>query len=246
MNAAWHAKHPMPRPATISQRVAWHRAHKKHCNCRPIPGPLVALVNAAERRVREKQEAADIRELLTGGDRRSIAQGTRAQELVERDPALVDRLVELTSDTDWLVRQRALDILEKLAHDHPAWVEPYKRVFLGPLADSEQWEILLQIVRALPLFRWTSAQRKRVEEILMRNVSHPQTFVRAWALDSLARLAESNPSLEPLVARSLDEFEESSSKALQARARKIRERREARAAPASVTRSSRRRSSKQP
>ena len=35
------------------------------------------------------------------------------------------------------------------------------------------------------LFRWTPAQSKRVEAILLENVRFPQTFVRAWALERL-------------------------------------------------------------
>ena len=226
MNATWHAKHPMPKRASLRQRIAWHRAHAKHCGCRPIPPPLVSLVNTVERRVRERQEPG-LRELLSGGDRRSIAHGERVRARVERDPALIPQLVALTKADDWLVRQRALDILEKLAHDHPTWIEPHKKVFIGPLADSEQWEIRLQIVRALPLFRWRGAQRRRAEDILLENVTFPQTFVRAWALDGLATFAETNPELQPEVKRRLAQFERSSSKALQARARKIRERRDA-------------------
>ena len=144
--------------------------------------------------------------------------------MVERDPALVGELVALTADEDWLVTQRALDLLEKLAHDHPDWVEPHKRIFIGPLANSDKWEIRLQIVRALPLFRWSSSQVKRVERILHDGVSFPQTFVRAWALDGLATLAQAKATLMPAVRRYLRQFEQSSSKALQARARNIRKR----------------------
>jgi hypothetical protein len=64
----------------------------------------------------------------------------------------------------------------------------------------------------------------RVEEILIANVSYPQTFVRAWALDGLATLAERRPTLRPIVQRHLRKFEASSSKALLARARHIRAR----------------------
>lgn len=63
-------------------------------------------------------------------------------------------------------------------------------MFIGTLSESDKWEIRLQIVRALPLFEWTAAQARRVEQILRDSVSHPQTFVRAWALDSLASFAE--------------------------------------------------------
>jgi len=122
------------------------------------------------------------------------------------------------------VAQRALDLLEKLAHEHPDWIEPHKKLFIGPLADSDKWEIRLQIVRALPLFRWTAAESRRIEQILLENVAFPQTFVRTWALDSLATLSERRSKLMPIVLQHLEVLAQWSSKALQARARAIRER----------------------
>ena len=65
---------------------------------------------------------------------------------------------------------------------------------------------------------------KRVETILLQNIVFPQTFVRAWALDSLATFAAKQTRLAPVVERHLHEFETSSSKALRARARHIRAR----------------------
>ncbi|HEY6825940.1 MAG TPA: hypothetical protein VI259_03720 [Gemmatimonadaceae bacterium] len=167
----------------------------------------------------------DLRWYLTGGDRRSIADSKRVRAIVEADPARVRELALLTDDDDWLVALRAVDLLEKLSHDHPDWVEPYKKIFIGPLADSDKWEVRLQIVRALPLFRWSPAQMKRVEAILLDNLTYPQTFVRAWALDSLATLAARRKRLGPVVERYLYEFESSRSAALRARARNIRARR---------------------
>jgi len=46
INAAWHDAHPMPRRATLEQRVAWHVAHRGRCGCRPIPASLLAHVPA--------------------------------------------------------------------------------------------------------------------------------------------------------------------------------------------------------
>ena len=160
---------------------------------------------------------AEFRHLLSGGDRRSIADSQRVRALIEQRPSRIKTLAALTADEDWLVSQRALDLLEKLAHEHP-------KVFIGPLAESDKWEIRLQIVRALPLFRWTSAESKRMERILLENVTFPQTFVRAWALDSLAIVSERKRGLMPVVLRHLEAFAQSSSKALQARARAIRAR----------------------
>jgi hypothetical protein len=218
-NAAWHGRHVMPKKATVEQRIAWHRAHRKHCACRPIPSKLLAQIEAASHR-----HGGSLRALLSGSDRRSVAQSKRARAVVERAPDRIAELAELAGDHDWLVSMRALDLLEKLAHDRPDWVQPHKRLFIGPLADSDQWEIRLQIVRALPFLRWTSRERQRVVEILRRDVLHPQKFVRAWSLDSLATLAERDASLVDVVQRGLDEFDRSPSKALRARARLIRTR----------------------
>lgn len=133
-------------------------------------------------------------------------------------------LASLAEDPDWLVSMRAIDVLEKLAHVHADWVQPHKQLFIGSLADSDKWEIQLQIVRALPLLSWTPRERKRVIQILRRNIEHPQKFVRAWALDSLTTFAGNDRRLVPIVKRILEEFDQSDSKALQTRARHLRTR----------------------
>jgi hypothetical protein len=162
--------------------------------------------------------------LLTGGDRRSIAQSARVRALVEKNPDLVEELAGLTEDGDWLVSQRSFDLLEKIAQDHADWIESHKRIFLGPGAASDKWEVRLQIVRALPLFKWSAKDLVRVKAILLENIVYPQTFVKAWALDSLATFALKDAQLMPIVQHHLEGFDRSDSKALQARARKIRER----------------------
>lgn len=213
-HADWHRTHPMPRNATLDQRTAWHLAHEMHCACRPIPANLQHRAAAWK----------GLRRLLSGGDRRSLAQSARLHSLVLEDPAKVAVLAHLAGDDDWLVSMRAMDLLEKLAHEHADWVQPHRRLFIGPLADSPQWEIRLQIVRALPLLSWTTRERARVVEILRRDIEHPQTFVRAWALDSLATLAQKHRRLLPAVQEGLAAFERSGRRALATRARHIRER----------------------
>ena len=216
INAAWHRANVMPKGATLEQRLAWHVEHAKHCACRPMPPTLRVL--AASR------QARPLREWLSGGDRRSIADARLAYAHVLAHPECVAELAALANDADPLVAMRALDVLEKLAHSHAEWVQPHKRVFIGPLADSDRWEFRLQIVRALPLLAWTAGERRRGLAILTRDVEHSQTFVRAWALDSLATFAEHDASLMPLVQHHLRAFERDGRKALATRARIIRER----------------------
>jgi HEAT repeat protein len=159
-----------------------------------------------------------LRELLTGGDRRSIGRSNAALGLLRADRARVAELVKLVADPDWLVVMRATDLLEKLAHEHPSWVQRYRRLFIGPLTDHDSWEIRLQIARALPLLRWTPDERLKVLTILHQYVNDPKIFVRAWSLDGLARFCESDPSLRLLVRRLLRTFKQSNSPALRSRA----------------------------
>src|SRR4029079_5309966 len=120
-----------------------------------------------------RARAKPLKSLLSGGDRRSIAQSNVVRELVRSAPDRVAELAALSSDDNWLVSMRALDLMEKVAHERPESIQPFKKIFLGPLADSDKWEIRLQIVRALPLLTWTASERARAIEILRRNVEYP-------------------------------------------------------------------------
>jgi uncharacterized protein YdhG (YjbR/CyaY superfamily) len=41
MNAEWHKRHLLEKGASLEQRIAWHREHRKRCACRPIPPKLL-------------------------------------------------------------------------------------------------------------------------------------------------------------------------------------------------------------
>ena len=42
LNATWHLKHPLPRNASLEQRVTWHIGHAKACGCRAVPKTILA------------------------------------------------------------------------------------------------------------------------------------------------------------------------------------------------------------
>ena len=48
MNIAWHTTHPMPRRATMTQRIRWHREHADECGCRPIPDAVKSAMRSRE------------------------------------------------------------------------------------------------------------------------------------------------------------------------------------------------------
>jgi hypothetical protein len=40
INKEWHSKHPMPKNATLDQRIEWHIQHAKACQCRKMPDSI--------------------------------------------------------------------------------------------------------------------------------------------------------------------------------------------------------------
>jgi hypothetical protein len=49
LNAEWHRAHRMPAHATLTQRIAWHRAHAIACGCRPIPKRILEAMSIETR-----------------------------------------------------------------------------------------------------------------------------------------------------------------------------------------------------
>lgn len=41
INALWHSQNKMPKNPTQDQRVAWHLAHSKNCDCHPLTGKIL-------------------------------------------------------------------------------------------------------------------------------------------------------------------------------------------------------------
>jgi hypothetical protein len=41
INADWHKKNKMPKNPTVDQRIEWHLAHAKNCQCRPLGGKIL-------------------------------------------------------------------------------------------------------------------------------------------------------------------------------------------------------------
>ncbi len=49
INREWHAAHPMPKNASLDQRIAWHLLHHKNCHCRDIPDPIKKAIKAKKK-----------------------------------------------------------------------------------------------------------------------------------------------------------------------------------------------------
>ncbi len=82
INAAWHRKNRVPKPADTNKYLQWHVDHARECGCRPIPDSAKKLLNQRKPKlvvgvlaknnnkyllVREKIESGKERWLVPGG-----------------------------------------------------------------------------------------------------------------------------------------------------------------------------------
>ena len=51
INKEWHQSNKMPKNPTIEQRIEWHLAHIKNCDCRDIPEKLKENLRAQNRQL---------------------------------------------------------------------------------------------------------------------------------------------------------------------------------------------------
>jgi HEAT repeat protein len=165
----------------------------------------------------------ELRDLLTGGDRRSIARANEAVAISREDPIAIDELARLTADVEPLVSSRACDVLEKLAHENPTWVQRHRTVFLACM-NAPYWEARLQCARAVALFEWSEIERPRVIEALRKRIDDEQKFVRCWALNSFAVLVGEDPQYWAELDERIAKFLTCDSPSMRARARAIAKR----------------------
>jgi hypothetical protein len=50
INATWHRKNRMPQRPTAAQRLRWHLAHAKACNCRELTPSTLEKLRVAARK----------------------------------------------------------------------------------------------------------------------------------------------------------------------------------------------------
>ncbi len=164
---------------------------------------------------------ADGREMLRGGDRRSIGRVPRVLQLVAADPGRVGWLVAALDDHDPLVRMRAADALEKATVRDAAPLQPHKRFLLRLAASSQQQELRWHLAQLLPRLKLRSAQRRSAALTLRGYLADRSAIVRTFALQGLTDLALQDASLRPLARHWVRWAAREGTPAMRARAKRL-------------------------
>ena len=163
-----------------------------------------------------------IRDLLTGGDRRTLGRANEAAKAAAEDPELFAELIQLLWDADdAIVRMRAADATEKASSQNPDLLKPWKRELLALLCQATQQELrwhLAQIVPRLPL---TANERVRASKALRHYLTDRSSIVKTSAMQALADLALHDPGSIPEVSKLIEQLMETGTPAMKARGKKL-------------------------
>jgi hypothetical protein len=159
--------------------------------------------------------------LLEGGDRRMIGQSDRVAAMVRDDTKLFSQLMAGLWSEDPLVRMRAADAAEKVTRKHPELLQPYKKELLGLMSDSREQELRWHVAVMVPRLVLNARERQAAVFWLNSYMEDRSSIVKTFALQGLADMAESEPSLQPRVAEILREATRNGTPAMKARSRKL-------------------------
>ncbi len=156
-----------------------------------------------------------IRDLLSGGDPRTLRNVDTVIESVLAEPNLVAGLVACVQDGDEVVRMRAGDALEKVCRAQPHLVQPHLTTILGPIAAIEQASVRWHVAQMLSVLVLSDSERQEALAIVRHNLDRGTDWiVLNCSLDALAAFTRQDPKLLPELRGYLRRFQSSTYRSL--------------------------------
>ena len=165
------------------------------------------------------RERIDLREYLTGGDRRSLGRAKQLHKLLQERMDLFPQLLRCMWDSDPLVAMRAADAVEKITLNAPKLLQPFKNELLGLAAEAEQPELRWHLALMVPRLKLTSPEQKRAVAIFMDYLSDKGAIVKTLALQALFDLSLQTPNASIDIEEILNNAARTGTAAMRARAR---------------------------
>jgi hypothetical protein len=159
--------------------------------------------------------------LLKGGDRRSIGRSDEVVAIVSKNESLFPELMDGWWSLDPVVRMRSADATEKVSRKKTELLLPYKKEFLGLMAEAKQPELRWHLAAIVPRLSLSSKERQRAGFLLNRYLGDRSSIVKTFALQGLAELALDDPSIRSEVTEILREATQTGTPAMKARSRKL-------------------------
>ncbi|MBF0680085.1 MAG: hypothetical protein IR164_14220 [Devosia sp.] len=163
----------------------------------------------------------ELRQLLAGGDRRSLGAANEIVSLIKGTGPLVDALIQLMTDDDPVVSMRAADAFEKASRENPGILREHKSALLRRIAENAQQEVRWHFLQILPRLMLTPAERGQAFEVAADSLDHDSRIVVADALSAMFKLSIGDAVLEERAKYHATLLLSSPSAAVRTRAKKL-------------------------
>ena len=166
-------------------------------------------------------KSAAIRDLLSGGDRRSIGKSNALVARLERQPELLPELVQHMWNHDPIMAMRAADALEKLTRCQTEVLQRFKKELLGLAEETRQQELRWHLAAMLPRVQLTPSELRRVMKVFRQYLEDKSSIVRTFALQAMFDLSVQHSELRPQVEELLTVTVSAGTAAMRARSRTL-------------------------
>lgn len=161
------------------------------------------------------------REVLSGGDRRTLKGVDVVLDAVREDLGLLPALFACIFDDDEIVRMRAADACEKLCRDRPEWFVPYVERLVTDVAAIDQASVQWHLAQMLAEVELSREQRRRAVGVLRRQLDRSDDWIVVnLTLEALAGFVPGELSVSTF-RHLLDRYADDPRRSVRARVRKL-------------------------
>jgi hypothetical protein len=158
---------------------------------------------------------------LSGGDRRSVGESSRAVLAVLEAPELIGILFQGVEACDPVLRMRCADAIEKVTANRPELLVPFKKTILNRLSKVEQQEVRWHAAPLLSRLPLTEAEETTVVNLLLGYTNDRSSIVKTMAMQALADIALRSHRLLPEIKQHIEELFVIGTPAMKARSKKL-------------------------
>lgn len=164
----------------------------------------------------------DIREVLSGGDLRSIGHVDAVVEFVGNDPDRFNELMTGLTDDRPVVRMRSADAMEKVTRHHPELLQAHQSSLFQQLQIATQQEVRWHLAQVMSRMTWTEEEASGIVHVLTDWIdTETSAIVIVNALQAMFDLSAVHPRFHDELKVLLESQCETGSPAVKSRSKKL-------------------------
>lgn len=164
----------------------------------------------------------DIRELLSGGDLRSVGRVDEVVEFVGNDPGRFSELMTGLTDARPIVRMRSADAMEKVTRRHPELLQAHQASLFEQLQIATQQEVRWHLAQLMPRLTWTGDEASGIVHVLTDWIAtETSNIVIVNSLQAMFDLSAVHPQHRDELKALLESQLEAGSSAVKSRSKKL-------------------------